>query len=69
MVNVTLIASTALLVIGVTVAALLVLKAQYDTNSGNYNTIGEICADLADIEEHGDVAMLCKEFGSDGADL
>jgi len=70
MVNAAVIVSASLLVIGITVAAFMVLKAQYDAKDGNYNTVGEICADLeGTIEPQGEVARLCKDFGAEGADV
>jgi hypothetical protein len=68
MVNATLITSSALIVIGLTVCALVILKAQYDAKGGNYDSIGEICADLS-VDDFSEVSKLCIEFGSEGADL
>jgi hypothetical protein len=70
MVNAAVVVSASLLVIGITVAAFMVLKAQYDAKKGAYNTVGEICDDLAGtIEPTSEVAKLCLDFGSDGADV
>ena len=59
-----------MLLIGIGVAAFLVLKVQYDAKDGNYNSVGEICADLEGSFTEGDeIWRLCTEYGADEADV